>query len=215
MMGSVEQSDTMPNIQSHVQKARRTFSGEDLCEGLIEYLNWGSHDPKEQREQQGIVRLLEAISRLKELTERPASRAEIRAQQETLARLCRHYSRFYPLLWVDEKPPYKHRVWWRTSTDPLPGRPASLIHFYDHNSAINHIARIIAAEHLDKLRRCNCGAWFFARFSHMRFCSTECQQRTYKDSPEWREYRREKSKQYYKLHKEGKVRERNRKKGRK
>jgi hypothetical protein len=35
-----------------------------------------------------------------------------------------------------------------------------------------------------------CSKWFFARFSHQKFCKTLCQQKHYWQSPEWKNRRR-------------------------
>jgi hypothetical protein len=43
---------------------------------------------------------------------------------------------------------------------------------------------------IERLRRCDeCTKWHFAKFKHQRFCSTECQQKHYKKSPEWKAHR--------------------------
>jgi hypothetical protein len=51
---------------------------------------------------------------------------------------------------------------------------------------------------LSRLRQClHCGAWFFARFKHQRFCNfpTECQWNHY-HSPEWRKQHREQNRKH-------------------
>jgi hypothetical protein len=50
-----------------------------------------------------------------------------------------------------------------------------------------------------RLRECsNCGAWFFARFSHQSHCAGgKCRIAEYRKSEQWKEYRRKKSKEYY------------------
>jgi ribosomal protein S27AE len=54
-----------------------------------------------------------------------------------------------------------------------------------------------------RLRECsNCGAWFFARFSHQSHCAGgKCRIAEYRKSEQWKEYRRKKSKEYYWLRK--------------
>jgi hypothetical protein len=54
---------------------------------------------------------------------------------------------------------------------------------------------------INRIRECECGRWLFARFSHQRFCSARCRERAFKSSPEWKEYRRTKAREYYWLHK--------------
>jgi hypothetical protein len=42
---------------------------------------------------------------------------------------------------------------------------------------------------LNRIRECGrekCSRWFYAKFPHQRFCSLSCQQRAFRDDPEWR-----------------------------
>jgi len=53
---------------------------------------------------------------------------------------------------------------------------------------------------LSRVRRClKCRRWFFARFRHQNFCGTPCQQKFYRDNPEWREGRRKYMQKYRQL----------------
>lgn len=57
------------------------------------------------------------------------------------------------------------------------------------------IARIVDLCHegiIERVRECqSCGKWFGGKFSHSKFCSTQCQQSHYRANPEWKEYRRQ------------------------
>jgi hypothetical protein len=62
---------------------------------------------------------------------------------------------------------------------------------------------------LQKLRNCKqCSVWFYARFEHQQFCAKNCQIKHNASSEQWKEYKRNKAREYYHLHKAGKVRER-------
>lgn len=50
-----------------------------------------------------------------------------------------------------------------------------------------------------------CGRWMYARFSHQRFCSGKCREREFKSSDEWKAKRRDKAREYYRLHKKANV----------
>jgi hypothetical protein len=40
---------------------------------------------------------------------------------------------------------------------------------------------------LGRVRECGkCSCWYYAKFPHQRFCSLHCQQRAFRDDPEWR-----------------------------
>jgi hypothetical protein len=53
-----------------------------------------------------------------------------------------------------------------------------------------------------------CEKWFFRKFSHQRFCSESCRMGNYRQSDSWKAYKRDKAREYYWLHKLGKVKER-------
>jgi hypothetical protein len=79
---------------------------------------------------------------------------------------------------------------------------------YECNAAYA-LMRLAELNSLDSLRTCRqCGLWFFAKFAHQQFCRKECRIKHNSSSDEWKEYKRNKARQYYQLHKSGKVRER-------
>lgn len=79
---------------------------------------------------------------------------------------------------------------------------------YECNAAYA-LMRLAELNSLDSLRTCKqCGLWFFARFAHQQFCSKECRIKHNSSSDEWKEYKRNKAREYYQLHKTGRVRER-------
>jgi len=59
---------------------------------------------------------------------------------------------------------------------------------------------------LASFRKCECGSYFFARSSITRFCSKKCRVAYWENSETRREQKRKKAKEYYHLHKSGKVR---------
>jgi hypothetical protein len=77
---------------------------------------------------------------------------------------------------------------------------------YGEVSAIADLAKLAEKDLLDHLRECHCGRWFWARFSHQRFCSAKCREKEFRSSPEWKEHRRKKAREYYRLHKTKNVR---------
>jgi hypothetical protein len=58
---------------------------------------------------------------------------------------------------------------------------------------------------LTKVLPCICGTYFFQKFSHQKFCSEKCRVKWNLSSENSREYRRRKQRDYYHLHKSGKV----------
>ena len=58
---------------------------------------------------------------------------------------------------------------------------------------------------LDRVRRCLCGRWFFARRSDSSTCSGKCRKDQYENTAARVEKRRKNARRYYWLHKSGKV----------
>lgn len=59
---------------------------------------------------------------------------------------------------------------------------------------------------LGKVRKCDCGKYFFARTREQRFHATSCREAFWENSEERKRQKRDKAKDYYKIHKSGKVR---------
>jgi len=86
----------------------------------------------------------------------------------------------------------------------------SLFHFVPSNSpdetrkrsitaeqnAVQTILRLAESGELDKLRQCECGAWFLGRRDR-RFCGPVCRQKPYRASESFRAHRREYMRRYY------------------
>jgi len=58
---------------------------------------------------------------------------------------------------------------------------------------------------LDRLRQCDCGKWYFARFAHQRSCSSTCRRRVYEKTEKFKTKRRKYMRKYYRLKNSGKV----------
>jgi hypothetical protein len=77
---------------------------------------------------------------------------------------------------------------------------------YDDSDAIFDLMELARQDLLDRLKECRCGRWIWARFSHQKFCSAKCREQEFRSSDEWKEHRRKKAREYYRLHKSGNVR---------
>jgi ribosomal protein S27AE len=65
--------------------------------------------------------------------------------------------------------------------------------------ALLTVLRISQKGVLDRVKKCpRCGKWFFARFSHQRFCRTKCQQEHFRKSAAWKAHRNQWMRNYYK-----------------
>lgn len=72
---------------------------------------------------------------------------------------------------------------------------------------VRHLVELVRVGLVDRVRRCACSRWFFAKFKHGRFCSTKCQQKDYHGNEQWKEHRRKQRRENYRLHKLGIVKE--------
>ncbi len=68
-------------------------------------------------------------------------------------------------------------------------------------TAVHAAVRLAEAGLIDRLQTCACGNWYFARFSHQRFCSPECRVTFWESSEERKEQKRKLARQYYMHHK--------------
>lgn len=208
----------MPNTTSHVQKPARRYSGEEQAENLIDWLSlgvWGGK-PAEKQPQgySSVLRILDLWRELRALSEvsRKYERGEVvdatytesplyTERLEELQKVLFGY-KFYPMIFPW---PGRSSVSWFPAKGGLKknldGWPAS----YNDSNAVFDIAQLADMDLLPRVQQCVCGKWFFARFAHQRFCSAKCRENTFHSSSEWKEYRRKKAREYYALHRSGKV----------
>ena len=77
---------------------------------------------------------------------------------------------------------------------------------YDDVQAVYELATPSPDEHAERILECACERWFYQRFSHQKFCSAKCRDKANKATPQSKEYRRRKAREYYWLHKHKNVR---------
>jgi hypothetical protein len=85
----------------------------------------------------------------------------------------------------------------RKRLEKLAGLPEGMV--------IRLIVDLGRAGYLNRLRRCSrCKKWLYAKFRHQRYCSTNCQQKDYAHSEEWRGKRRAYMRNYRQMMSSGK-----------
>jgi hypothetical protein len=191
----------MPKQQSHGTELRRTYSGEEVWEALSKWIN----EPSKDRARERVREILEAVNYLRTgwdgapfLLARYKRRDHARAlgRLERLLQRYQYYPVFFPFgsfgrHWFPVRKGSRRFGRWATE--------------YDDANAVFDLAQLADMGLLVRLRKCLCGRWLFARFSHQRFCSVQCREKEFRSSPEWKEYRRKKAREYYRLHMSGKV----------
>jgi hypothetical protein len=78
--------------------------------------------------------------------------------------------------------------------------------FTGETLAVLRVVELAKQGLLYRVRRCNCRRYFFARLPAQRFHSAACRIQFWEASPERKQRRREKAREYYHLHRSGKVR---------
>jgi hypothetical protein len=197
----------MPKPESHGTDLRlpREYSGQHEAEPLLEWLN----HPTKDRARQRVREILEIFKHLQKGWTVERTENSVRAYYtgkdhersiERLQRLLQEY-KYYPMFFPLGSITGSH--WF-----PVP-RGNKYSHGwaveYDDSNAIFDLAQLADDELLNRVKKCPCGQWLFAKFSHQRFCSLQCREKEFRSSPEWKEYRRKKAREYYRLHKSGKV----------
>jgi len=209
---------------SHVsrQPPARTYSGEKEGRDVVRWLNLGLFEDEEIRRVRELIsrvtgarfRVREAQSRVIEIlrlyeqdrieweemirvgiNSPTRTSKKNKTSHKALERRLRRYT-FYPKFFPAGKEVLSF-AWIPTRDDP-PER-------YGEVSAIADLAKLAEKDLLGHLKECVCGRWIWARFSHQRFCSSRCRERDFRSSEKWKEHRRQKAREYYRLHKSGKV----------
>lgn len=207
----------MPKAGSHApdNKSERIYSGEKEARDVVGWLNWRRFkDEAAERlyqklagkgrpvypQQCRVIEILRLYQQVKADWEIRASTDPKHVDQQKgvralrmLTRKLRRYT-FYPVF----LPHFPIRFGWWPTRKQSPDR-------YDDVSAVLDIAKLAERDLLGRLKECPCGKWIWARFSHQRFCSAKCREREFRSSEQWKEHRRQKAREYYKLHKSGKV----------
>lgn len=91
--------------------------------------------------------------------------------------------------------------WWSKKDRPKDDDDPAANVWFTEEDAIIQIIDLAREGLLSRIRRCPCRGWFFAKFSHQRFCCTRCQQAYFRSSPEYREKRKKYMKDLRALHK--------------
>jgi hypothetical protein len=70
---------------------------------------------------------------------------------------------------------------------------------------VHEITSLMSDGLLNRIRRCTCDSWFFARNDRQRSCSGKCRHKLYEQSEKYKAKRKNYNRDYYLLRKSGKV----------
>jgi ribosomal protein S27AE len=179
----------------------RTYTGEEKCRGLVDWLNRDGQTPAGLRIQAWLS-FLHVLSEaapslggavgtfdLKEVIAALA-KGQGGPRAESVRRLLKDPG--FPRVHVHVKVKFEgvgesRRIVPLIVADTVEGE------------ALLRVLRISQEGVLDRVKKCpRCGNWFFARFKHQRFCKRECQQKHFRESPAWKAHRNQWARNYYK-----------------
>jgi hypothetical protein len=186
----------------------RAYEGEEAASRVVLWLN-GKGDNNSRRSRERIQDLLECLREVIALVEsvpqdfnwpnaglskfhRPRPEGFDELENELHSRLSIYvtYPAFETYVWGPE---------WGFD-DVICGRtPAG------ESVAAHSIIAVAKLGLLDRIRMCDCGKWFFARFLHQRSCSATCRRHVYEKTQKFKAKRRKYMREYYRLKKSGKV----------
>lgn len=204
-------------MASHKRRAltkKRSYAGEAEARELVDFLN--SDDPEEQGGRKRVQRVMESfheVLRLRrnypvskwekysapapaEVIGKPRKPTELGEAERLLGNELWRYQ-MNPTLDLEGWPD-----WGPVSSDDMAEWPMG------EPAAIETIVELSQRRLLPRVQKCRagCGAWFYARFPHQRFCSQACKDRERRSRPKykkyWRDYMRRKMRELRKADKE-------------
>jgi len=222
----------MANNVRHGIEGKRRYGAEENCAELLGWINAPEKDEGRKRVHQ-ILELYEYINSGWKLVSSgdgggrvlANNRGDIGVARRRLESLCKqyvYYPDFYPRGRGAEFDPNWHPSFREgfAFADPeadvetfvwFPVRNAGKYSAgwtnpqYDDLKAVYDLTLIAQEGFLDRLKKCNCGKWLYARFAHQRFCSAKCRERAFRSDPAEKEKRRKWARNYYWLQKHANV----------
>jgi hypothetical protein len=182
----------------------RDYSGKADAEPLLAWLNRISSKTDEEAcmALDRVTRIIETIGRIQDKATRRRPEGEwkrkpkeIRDEEDALYLMLSNYQFVYGL---DRSKP-QPMVWTLMSIDDLTSIPGETL-------AVHHIVELAKQGLAWKVRKCGCGKYFFARLPAQRFHSKECAVEFWEKSPERKEQKRRKARDYYNLYKNKNIR---------
>jgi hypothetical protein len=182
----------------------RTFSGEHEAAQIVRWLNAVEDRPwlNLSEIEESKKRLLDVISSIRKLTDlavhsqacSPGTREDPAdelsdAMHELNLKLRRYASAptFFDRQFGD---PSNTRPW-VIGKILLDDSPA------DESLAISAVLSLANQDRLERLQVCGCGSWYYAKFSHQRFCSPECRIKYWEKSEERKQQKRDRARNNY------------------
>jgi hypothetical protein len=183
----------MPNDRSHVHNF---YEVDLMCSGVVPWLN--AEIPRASRIRvETLIRLLQKVETSSNMNEK----SRLIREANRILRRCKVF-RFVTDLHLNG---VEHLADWIPTNKPRGvfeiESPNGTKNKVSEDDALLSVSELYVMLSIDQLRKCDyCQKWLCARFSHQRFCSARCREKRFQSSPEWKEQRRRKAREYYRLH---------------
>lgn len=181
----------------HDRKSKsRNYRGEAEAADLLEWLN--PKNPSDVRQQAkdevaSIVKLVQSLYEMANKSSRKGLPEEFKSAQTRLNEWLMQYE-FVNRLDYEET---SGMTWSLSNSDDLLARD----YVKGEAESIARIVELARMGLISRVRRCECGQYFFACFQRQRFHAKECREHFWEASPQRKEQKRKKAKEYYGLHK--------------
>jgi hypothetical protein len=188
----------MPITKRHDRKTAHKFQGEYESGMILEMLN-GTPVPKGQRlstnQRARLLQVIEDIKTLLEMVGPPWDGIvtdQISDQFQCVnVKLVKYpcFTMFYPT--------QKNNVQradgrlWETGDALLGTRP------FNESIGVHGVIELAKLGLLNRIQICECGKWYFRRFTHQKFCSPKCRVKFLESSEERKEQKRQRARENY------------------
>jgi hypothetical protein len=129
----------------------------------------------------------------------PAGFAPVR---EAIDALNRHFAEYPSVVGIEYDSDFRQQPYFSEHV-------SSVFHGVTEGVVARYIFHLAEDRLISNFRECLCGKLFFAKRSDQKSCKALCRHKLYEQTEEFKAKRREKMRERYRLHKEGRVKEKN------
>lgn len=192
---------------SRIRKSdiKRTFQGESEAQYLLRFMNGDRRVHQETLHQ--IVLTLQGLKPVTAVTRQRVFNGDptLKQQAERIAavnRILRQYEAVPTIKAPSNVSGSAIRLEWRPTSNSAAQRRQTTGDAHTELSAALIAVGLAQEGRIQSVRQCkSCVRWFFAKFSHSKFCSEACKTTFHRENPDEKERRRKQARHYYSLHK--------------
>lgn len=184
---------------------KRTFQGEDEAQFLLRFMNGDRRGHRDTLQE--IVLALQGLQLATPITQQRVLSGDPTLEQQTnrieaVNRILRQYQAVPHIRPPSPVHDSGIRLEWRPTGDSAAHRKQTRGDAHTELSAALIAIGLAQDGRIHSLRQCqNCARWFFAKFSHSRFCTEDCKNTFHREDPVEKERRRNWARDNYQLRK--------------